>query len=276
MRLPLSDALAIVYGTIFDFPLTAQEARVWSIGSNKKSLIDIPIQRRLLHIRKQREQCAKGKWILAKKYAAYLRYIPSICLVGVTGGLAVNNTDKHDDIDLFIITSSHTVWTTRLLVTLLFTLCNIRRKPNQKNVKDAICLNMFLGENVMEINRHNLYIAHEILQMKPLWSRGNTYMHFLNKNRWVQNYLPNAFALPKESYGGNNIVFMIYITLFRFIDPLCYLAQRLYMQKKITHEVIEPNMALFHPTNAEIWVKEKFAKRLAKYNIPIDKIFYGL
>lgn len=275
MKLQLSDALAVMYADIFDYPLTPSEAHFWTVHTQKTSKY-IHINKRgiLLEIRKKREEEALQKWQIANHVGNYLRWIPSIKLVGVTGGLSQNNTNKDDDIDFFIITASRTVWVTRFFATALLDFFQVRRKPNEHRVENKICLNMFISEDVLAIHNQNLYTAHEILQMKPLWYRENVYWKFMQANLWVKEYLPNAFRLPEQRNQNNNIIFMLYILLFVILEPFFYFFQKVYMNKKLTSEQVTRDRIAFHPHNAEVWVKEKFARRLKKYKIPIDKIFY--
>jgi len=57
------------------------------------------------------------------------------------------------------------------------------------------------------------------------------------------------------------------------IEYFCKTVQLWYMKKHRTNEVISDTMLRFHPKDARIWIKREFAKRLARYNVPIDKFF---
>lgn len=37
----------------------------------------------------------------------------------------------------------------------------------------------------------DIYVAHQILQMKPLWFQGKIYQKYLQENEWVFKFLPN-------------------------------------------------------------------------------------
>src|SRR6185312_7622187 len=133
-------------------------------------------------------------------------YIPTIEFAGLSGSLAMHNAEKDADIDIFIITRPNTLWLTRFLILSLLQLKGKRRAPGKKHAKDTICVNMLLDTKHMAFpkNKRNIYTAHEIIQMKPLLIRNNTYNEFLHKNKWIINFLPHAFPtlLPniKKSY----------------------------------------------------------------------------
>lgn len=114
-------------------------------------------------------------------------------MVAVTGNLAMDNAEKNDDIDLLIVTARKRLWLTRLLTNFLVEIVANRRRPNDKEVKDKICLNMFLTEDHLKIplKEQNLFTAHEVCQLKLLWQRKNSYQKFIQKNLWSQKFLPN-------------------------------------------------------------------------------------
>ncbi len=109
----------------------------------------------------------------------------------------MDNVDRKDDIDLFIITKRNRLWTTRLFATIVVDLLGIRRKPGETDVRNKICLNMFMSEDALSIPKQeqDLFAAHEVLQMKPLWEREGIYKKFLMKNKWVSKFLPNAWNI---------------------------------------------------------------------------------
>jgi hypothetical protein len=54
-----------------------------------------------------------------------------------------------------------------------------------------LCPNFLLTENALKISEENLYTAHEVVQMIPLYGFG-TYRKFRKLNAWTTSYLPNA------------------------------------------------------------------------------------
>jgi len=202
------------YSDIFDYPLTKEEIWKWLIpGGNLKSQISklkiaaqnsklvqekngfyiLKGREKLVELRREREEWSRKKLKLAEKVAGILRLIPWVKLIGVTGALAMNNSKEDDDIDLLIITAKNRLWLTRLFSVLLVELTGKRRRPGDKVIKDKICLNMLLDESHLSIpeKERDLFSAHEVCQMKPLWEKERTYQQFLKANQWSQEFLPN-------------------------------------------------------------------------------------
>lgn len=266
----------ILYADIFDWPLTRRELTLWCIGVKPKKVL---ITKGITVSRLKREHWAQEKWEKAKRLARILSIIPSVILVGVTGGLSRNNVRENDDIDFFCITKKGTLWVSRLLAILVTELLKVRRRPGDKNVANKICLNMFMSEDSLSIQEKDLFSAYEVLQMVPLWERDGAYKKFLNANRWVKKFLPNAWEwkcqilndkwpIKKQKFSIGHLALVI-------LESLARILQLWYMSRRRTTEVITPGILRFHPHDARVWVKRAFGQRLSKYNLPLDKIFYG-
>jgi hypothetical protein len=294
----LSECLfaTVAYADIFDYPLTGDDLYFWCIQKTpRKNIRAVRIPSVVTHnfyftlrgreyiVNKynSRHAISQEKREIARNAARWLRIIPSLTLVGLTGGVAVNNATPNDDVDLFCISARGTMWITRALTTLLIDILGLRRRPGDRNVADKICLNMFMSEGALAIpkNERDLFSAHEVLQMEPLWARGKSYRDFLEKNSWVKYLLPVAWNVkrwghnnhPKASYVWTRISVNI---LRLFENPAKFLELR-YMKNRRTHEVITKHLLRFHPEDARRRVRAEFAKRLSKRNIPLDNVFYA-
>lgn len=199
------------YADVFDYPLTLTELHKFLIGTKAsindlaKALTEIKevtqdgqfffLKKRpkIVQIRQKRFGWSQNKLKIAQKVVKYLKLIPFIKMVAVTGNLAMNNAEQKDDIDLLIVTSQNRLWLTRLLTVFLMELVANRRRPKDQEVEDKICLNMFLAENYLQVPKkeQNLFSAHEVFQAKLLWERERAYQKFLKANQWAQKYLPN-------------------------------------------------------------------------------------
>lgn len=126
----------------------------------------------------------------ARSYLTNLEYIPFIELIGISGSMSMLNGNNLDDIDLFIITRSGTIWTTRFLV-LLYKKFVYTLNPY---IGKKLCFNMFFAEEGLKIQKEkqNIYVAHEILQLKVFYNRKGIYHRFLFENEWVHTIFPNA------------------------------------------------------------------------------------
>ncbi|TSC53190.1 MAG: hypothetical protein LiPW16_465 [Microgenomates group bacterium LiPW_16] len=206
----------LAYADVFDYPLSASEVWKFLIGHPEikaddvqKALLRINAdlklidadgkfffslgRQKIVNLRKKREQWSQKKMKIARRVAKWLKLVPTIKMVAVTGALAMGNSDKDDDIDLLIVTSKNRLWLTRLLTVILVELVTQRRRPQDTNVKDKICLNMFLDENHLRVPKkeQDLFSAHEVCQMRVLCEKDGVYKRFLEENRWVKQFLPN-------------------------------------------------------------------------------------
>lgn len=254
----------------YEYPLTAEEIHHWL--ATRSSLLGVKRKlsflvktgqvqtkdgyfflsgrQKLLSLRQKREAWSTEKQPIVKKTVQRLRFLPGIKLVGLTGALAMNNAKEDDDIDLLIITAKDTLWIVRLLIILLSPFLGIkRRKYAEREVKNKICFNLFLDESALEVEPKNLYIAHEICQLKPLYNQNQTYEKFLAANAWVKNYLPQAignfqfFTLNFQS--KSNFQFLI-----SKLNRLAFKIQYFYMKSKMTNERVSLCQAFFHPRPA--------------------------
>lgn len=289
----------LAYADIFDFPLSKEELKRWLIFSNqpltsagkvefRKKLFFLKGRGRVLRVRQRRSKEVNLKLHIVYQTAHILKIIPSISLVGVTGGLALGNAEAHDDIDLFIIAQPGTLWATRFFATVLVELTGRRRHPQEKEIGNSICLNMFMTENNLALAKkdRDLFSAHEVLQMQPLWQRGSTYKKFLIANSWAESYLPNAWEeknyelrFMKHDKHKEKIlrrfIFHNSYFLLQFIEPLFKYLQLIYMHHHRTTEIVTDTVIRFHPKDARIWIKKELGTRLKRLGIPLDSIFYS-
>ena len=129
-------------------------------------------------------QNSKNKLRKIRLYIKLLAKFPQIKLIGLSGTVAMMNAKKNDDIDLFIITSKDRLWTGRFIAVILTQILGLKRKRGAKKAKDKICLNLFFDESKLLVPdfKKTEYVAHEILQMKPLINKDRTYERFLRAN----------------------------------------------------------------------------------------------
>ncbi len=295
MNITVRDAIisALCYADIFDYPLTREEVITWLPyvrGYPRRFLNTLYDSlcpgKRLFEIRKKRGEWSVGKWIRAQRVARLLQYIPTIMLVGVTGGLTRSNVKIQDDIDVFIITSSKTLWITRAIATLILDCFRLRRRPADTNVQNLVCLNMFMTEDGLSVAKkeRDLFTAHEVLLMTPIFDRNSTYKRFLIANRWVKTFLPNAWEekgrmkrrkMRENSFGIWHLPVRQAGLAFNILEPLARIVQLWYMRKRRSTEIVTDAVIRFHPRDARGWIKRKLGERLTRFNIPLDKIFYG-
>jgi hypothetical protein len=275
---------AIAYADIFDFPLTKEEVFLWFMGNRpadrhtvlqsldslvKKRLIDLdgdyyflPGKNQVVRVRKNRLKSSTQKYVRAVQVTKRLSIIPSISGIFLTGTVAVNNADLSDDIDLMIVTKPHWLWTTRMAVTGMLELMNVRRKPGQEKAKDTFCVNLYVDESAMAVpsRLQNLYTAHEVVLAKMLYEKEGLARRFMAANRWIKKYLPNtAVASVKNGIAPPS--------RGMFVENMNFRLQKLYMQPKMTRELVTEQQAYFHPKDMAKIVLSRYDQTLKRYEI---------
>ncbi|MGB9637482.1 MAG: hypothetical protein ACPLY7_01650, partial [Microgenomates group bacterium] len=253
----------IAYSDIFDYPLKEKEVWHWLVFPSdlslklpsklslrksleellktglletKKGFFFLPGRQQLVALREEKKSLSGAKMKVACKATERLRLIPGIKMIGITGALAMENCQENDDVDLLVITWANCLWLTRLLIILLSPFLGIkRRRPGEKNTKDKICFNLFLDESHLKIQSENLFLAHEICQVKPVLSKDKTYEKFLWENRWVSNFLPNAAVInnvTRKQSNNRSFIASLLCCFIAIFEKIAFYLQYFYMKPK--------------------------------------------
>src|SRR3972149_2910113 len=293
MTLPQSILATLAYHDIFDYPLILKEIHKYLVnieaspfsvraGLNrlflsgkifsKSGYIFLESRSKIVEKRIQRKRISSRKFQRAVFFSNILKANPFIKTVGVTGALAMDNSDQKDDIDLFLITTKDFIWTARFFSNLF--MVPFKRSPVSKITKNKACLNIFIDESHLKIEPPNIYLAHEICQMKPLWDRDGTYRRFISANKWIKNFLPNW--KPETVVNGQwkmvnsrskKSIYSLFTIYYSPIENFLRSFQLWYMRPKITTEKIGDTQLFFHPADTQEWVMEKYKRRLRKLRI---------
>lgn len=284
----------LVYSDVFDYPLTFDELWKFLIGekiskeqlkrelrrlsskvTQKDGFYCFAKRENIIKKREKREVISKKKTKIVEKTVRFLRSIPSIQLIGVSGALAMKNARENDDIDLFIVARRNRLWTTRLLLLLFLELLGLRRKRKERTAADKVCLNMLVDESSLCLpkDKQDLYSAHEVVQMLPVFEREETYARFIQVNLWVKKFLPNSVRRGitrnttrnhAESYFS---VVLRFILRFSALEFFAKILQLWHMKKHQTTEIISDTMLAFHPFDYRRKILKDYNQRLRKYKI---------
>lgn len=259
---------SLLYHDIFDYPLTSEELNKWLAGNiiSKKGVnIDfsdgyyfLKGRKKLVKKRLKRARYSKKKFSIAQKKALLIAKIPTVKFIGITGSLAMNNCKIDSDIDFILVTKSHTLWITRLFVYLLLLITRTKvRHPKDSIENNKLCLNIWMDELNLKINKKNIYTAHELAQIKPLVDKGNIFSELIYANSWILNYWPNAVNLSKTFSGKSELNKKNTCFLIKFLNKLFFKAQLFYMKPKHTNEKTTLFQAFFHPNDLSIKVLKR-------------------
>lgn len=267
----------LIYADIFDYPLKINEVHKWLVGRKatirqvekvlkvQSEYYFLPKRKKIAVKRKIREKESLIYLKKAKLIAGFLKIIPWIKLVGISGGLAVNNASRKDDIDFFIITGKNRLWLCRLLILGLLSLTGQRRKKADSGRKIAgkLCINILLEEDKLEQKNKDIFTAHEVLQMKPLWYKDNVYSKYLEDNSWAFKFLPNWIATESQKSKFKRQNFNSKFKSFDLIEKFAKWLQLKIMQKPKGMERIEDGALYFHPNDCRLKVLAEYRKKLA-------------
>lgn len=281
----------LIYSDIFHFPLTRHELWTYLISDKpiSQALCDrilVPLskfteqengyiclkkRRKIIQKRIARQPIVTQKLNLATDAAQILSYIPTIMLIAISGGLAVGSVDATDDIDLFIVTKKNTLWSTRLLILIILELMGIRRKRGSHSAADKICVNMMVDmlQLTIQPEKQDLYSAHEVVQLLPLFERSDTYNAFLNENSWVGSYVANSIKQAQKRKISISLSYVkrllsVLLPLFIASERIVRMLQQWYMRSHVTSETILPSVLAFHPTDYRQKILTAYEQKIEK------------
>jgi hypothetical protein len=260
----------IRYASFFNFELTQYETYLYLISSQT-----YPLPKKTSLLPPSRLKSKRISQTLIKKanqVTLFLQKFPTINLIAVTGSLAMENAKRGDDLDLMIVTQKNTLWFTRLFIVPLTRLLFKTRHPQHPrgvkqsearlyspgvNVSGAICLNLWLDDSALSLpkSKRNLYTAHEVLQIKPLYNRNFTYERFIQTNSWTKKHLANFYQTITQNrrhprgvkQSGARLYSPGVNAVLSVLNLLAFTLQYLYMLPKMTRESVSLHSAYFHP-----------------------------
>ncbi|MBI1277997.1 MAG: hypothetical protein GC179_07710 [Anaerolineaceae bacterium] len=232
---PLEAAIlrTVLYADVFDFPMKLEEIHHFLISDTPSSVNEISqtldqsiILRQKIHqageyfiykggenriqVRQKREAASQYLWSQALYWGKWLAAVPYVRMVALTGALAVRNAaDDDDDLDYLLVTAPHRVWIARAFAIVIVRIGRLRGV--------TICPNYVLAETNLVQVRRDIFLAHEVAQMVPLYGRDH-YRRFREANDWVYQQLPNAidpyFDVPELKVGSSYL-------FKRFLEVVC-------------------------------------------------------
>ena len=128
---------------------------------------------------------------ISKRMGWIIRKFPFVKGVYLSGSLSKLGANEDADIDYFIITKNNRAWSTRLFLTAF-------KRIFLRNNKRYFCINFFLDENHLELNKKNIYTAIESASLIALYNQG-LLGKFYEKNPFIQDCFPNF--IPQKAYS---------------------------------------------------------------------------
>lgn len=265
----------LLYSDIFDFPLKKEE--IWWFLQNDKKISKEAFAKALGKLSgvisvKNGYYCLRGKeqtilyrkknlkelqkkMHIAQRATFFLSFIPTIYFIGISGSLAREKANTQDDIDFFIITKKNTLFMTRFLILCILEGLGLRRKRTDTQSPNKICVNLLIDETKLAWPRtkRDLYTAHEIIALKPLFERQMGFERFLAANQWVSAFFPNIHGERKHIAGKKRRTDYVSLAILsnllqigRF-ETLIKQIQKKYMKRYQTVEVVTNTILALHP-----------------------------
>jgi hypothetical protein len=284
---------AVVYSDLFSSPLTLPEVQRYHAGNDvltehesqkiltslyplikeKNGYYYLSGRERIITMRQKSDFQVRQKRTLAETAAKRLALIPTVQFIGISGSVAAGSAAMQDDVDIFVITRTRTLFISRLLILLLLELSGLRRRRRQKDEKDAICVNMVIDDSSLRFpaERQDLYTAREIAQLVPLFSRENTYRKFFRENKWVRTLLPNAAAkfCPQEKKRLSSAEKTV-VTLLKRFETCVKVWQLRRINAHKTSETITEHFLAFHPRDHRERTLRRLARRMNRYRFGVQ------
>jgi len=150
-------------------------------------------------LRKERYLIAEPKLKKAKRFIKYLRHLGGVRGVAISNTLALHHSRRDADIDIFIITRSGKIWSSRFWS--LLPLYIFGKRPTPQSTRDKFCLSFWVDEKSLDISpwklERDIYYIYWLATLMPIYDQG-VFNKFWQENKWINKFLPN-FSVPEIS-----------------------------------------------------------------------------
>jgi hypothetical protein len=200
---------SVTYAAMFEYPLSLEQlhasligvradaatvAAWWRNSELLQATIDLqeglyfPAGRAdLLHTRARREALSCDLLARDRRILSVVAAMPFVRMVALSGSLAHLNAERSADLDLFVITAPHRVWSVTLSLLVIARLFGWRRR---------MCLNYVISEDALRVEPPDLFSANQIIHLRPILG-DEIFARFVGANPFVREIYPN-FALEPE------------------------------------------------------------------------------
>jgi len=194
---------AVVYASLFDYPLTLSQLETSLIGVladaatierwwRESDLLQAAIEYRdglyfpagrsdLVGTRSRREALSRELLDRDRRILSLVAAMPFVRMVALSGSLAHLNAEGSADLDLFVITAPHRVWSVTVATLVLAKLLGWRKR---------ICMNYVVSERALAIEPRDLFSANQIIHLRPITGQA-VFEHFVKSNAFVRQIYPN-------------------------------------------------------------------------------------
>lgn len=193
-------------------------------------------------------------WRESQTLVNFLKKIPWVAGVAITGSVAVDSAKKQDDLDVFIVTTPNRIWLTRLVV-YIYSIITHKKRPRGLLHRSGWCFNLWLSQDALSIprTRRSIYTAYDFVQASWLLASPQLLESIITCNNWVTAILPfarvNTSKLKVIVHKPTDSVLIT--KLLDITNWLVYQLQKLYMRAHLTTELVDERAAFFHPKDSK-------------------------
>jgi hypothetical protein len=288
----------LAYFDVFSYPLSSEQVKVFlprnsvTLSQLEESLVGLTqsgvlsreagyyflsdrsssvVSARIQNERRALRMIKRARWI-----SRFLKQVPFVRGIFITGSLSKNVAAPSSDVDFMIVTAPNRLWICKMILT------GIRRLLLFNSIKYC-CFNLFVTENGFFFSDQNVFNAIEIATTQVLWNDA-VYRKFQSVNSWIRHFLPNwksnhsSSSVPpapssfvqKLLEGALNL-----LPLDRIDASLMHVARKYWKRRNIHLDEKKFN-SLFHCTRdiSTVWyddhrtrILSRFRQRLAELGI---------
>jgi hypothetical protein len=289
----------VAYFDMFDFSMTDFE--IWQLLGEKCNFIEVKnilreisqietkngfyflkSRESIIRIRLDRYNFTDRKFKRALRVANIYSFLPWVKMVSVSNIIGAHNLKDESDIDIFIIAEKGKIWLTRFFCAGIAKILGLR--PSADNSRDKICLNFYISEEEMDLNKFMLdekdvYFIYWLANLITIYDKDGTYKKFIQANGWLRNYLPNwqeakmvsrRFIRVRKNLFLNflfNFIFGFFEDLFKKIQMRKLPVGLKEIMNIDTRVVISDKVLKLHIKDRREEYRKKWEKKIREFNI---------
>jgi hypothetical protein len=287
----------IAYFDVFSYPLTKEQlhlflSRYITTLLQMEDALQQLLQKKLIHTsrdyfyssaqsddivtdRMENERRVSKMLKQARWISFFLKQVPFVRAVFITGSLSKHIAPDKSDIDFMIVTELKRLWICKMIITGF-------RRIFLFNSK-YFCANLMVTEKAMYFPDHNYFTAVEIATTQVIWNT-TAYQKYQDENAWIQHYLPNWKSFTDGMLVLSNTpalfqrIFESVLNIFRLdaLNSNLMHTARNFWRRKHKNLDEEKFNSIIHcsPDISSVWhndhqtrILEEFHQRLSSYGL---------
>lgn len=231
----------------------------------------------MINLRRERFLDSERKFKSLRRAARYFKLFSGVRAVAAVNTLAWWATEKHSDIDLFVVTKPGNIWSSRFFLVLPFMLSGRRpgRIESERTKSDPFCFSFFVSQDSLEFESLCLsrdhYMAYWLKSIVPIFDRDENFVKLWQTNRWTCAFIPNAKMRQAHHYHSPSRIIGLPIQT-RFVEPLFRAIERFKLPSGLrelanldSRVVITDKMLKFHGNDRRAEFRDKFESMVKEY-----------